>query len=109
MITLSTRSRYGTRFLMSLARHRGENLVQIADIARDQGISAKYLEQIALVLKKAGIVETVRGRGAVIASPRTRRRSRSLRWFPSLKEDAASSGASASRAPVPGRPGALLG
>lgn len=69
MITLSTRSRYGTRFLMSLARHRGENLVQIADIARDQGISAKYLEQIALVLKKAGIVETVRGRGGR-SSPR---------------------------------------
>ena len=63
MITLSTRSRYGTRFLMSLARHRGDSPVQIADIARDQGISVKYLEQIALALKKAGLVETVRGRG----------------------------------------------
>lgn len=63
MITLSTRSRYGTRLLMALARHRGENPVQIADIARDQGISAKYLEQIALALKRAGMIETVRGRG----------------------------------------------
>ena len=63
MITLSTRSRYGTRFLMSLARHRGDSPVQIADIARDQGISVKYLEHIALALNKAGLIETVRGRG----------------------------------------------
>lgn len=62
MVTLSTRSRYGTRFLMSLARHCGEKPVQIADIAREQGISVKYLEQIALALKKAGLIETVRGR-----------------------------------------------
>lgn len=62
MVTLSTRSRYGTRFLMSLARHWGEEPVQVADIAREQGISVKYLEQIALTLKKAGLIETVRGR-----------------------------------------------
>lgn len=62
MVTLSTQSRYGTRLLMSLARHSGEEPVQIADIARDQGISVKYLEQIALTLKRAGLIESVRGR-----------------------------------------------
>lgn len=63
MVTLSTRSRYGTRLLMSLARSSTQGPVQIAEIAKDQGISVKYLEQIALTLKKAGIIETVRGRG----------------------------------------------
>jgi len=48
---------------MSLARQFGKEPTHIADIAKDQGISVKYLEQIALSLKKAGIIETVRGRG----------------------------------------------
>ncbi|ROQ92300.1 RrF2 family transcriptional regulator [Desulfosoma caldarium] len=62
MVSLSTRSRYGTRLMMSLARHSTETPVQIADVALDQGISVKYLEQIALVLRKAGLIKTVRGR-----------------------------------------------
>lgn len=62
MVSLSTRSRYGTRFLMALARHSIKTPMQIADVAMDQGISVKYLEQIALVLKKAGLIKTVRGR-----------------------------------------------
>lgn len=61
-VSLSTRSRYGTRFLMALGRHSKETPVQIADVALDQGISVKYLEQIALTLKKAGLIKTVRGR-----------------------------------------------
>ncbi|MEJ5347824.1 MAG: Rrf2 family transcriptional regulator [Desulfosoma sp.] len=62
MVSLSTRSRYGIRLLMSLARHSGPNPMQISDVAKEQNISVKYLEQIALILKKAGIIETVRGR-----------------------------------------------
>jgi Rrf2 family transcriptional regulator, iron-sulfur cluster assembly transcription factor len=61
MMRLSTKSRYGTRMLLDLAALRGEGPVHLDDIARRQGISVKYLEQILIPLKKAGYVESMRG------------------------------------------------
>ncbi|MGC8490961.1 MAG: RrF2 family transcriptional regulator [Syntrophobacteraceae bacterium] len=58
---LSTRSRYGVRFLLDLALHAGEGPVQLGAVARRQGIDVKYLEQIAMPLKKANYVTGVRG------------------------------------------------
>jgi len=47
--------------LADLAVHRENGVCRIADIARRQGIPAKFLEQILLVLKGGGIVASKRG------------------------------------------------
>lgn len=58
---LSTRSRYGTRIVLELARHFGENPIQVSEIARVQNIPVKYLEQLIRTLKKADLIRSVRG------------------------------------------------
>ncbi len=58
---LSTRSRYGTRLLLDMAQHYKEQPTQLGDIARRQGVSVKYLEQIIIPLKKAHYIKSVRG------------------------------------------------
>ena len=68
---LSTRSRYGTRMMIELARGYDNGPVQIGEIAARQGISVKYLEQLIIPLKKANYVKSVRGRngGHMLAKP----------------------------------------
>ena len=56
----STRTRYGLRFLINLAG-RPAGSVQLAEIAREEGVSVKYLEQIVRVLRPAGILRSARG------------------------------------------------
>lgn len=58
---LSTKSRYGTRILLELARQSGGDPVQVSEISRQQDISMRYLEQLVLTLKKAKLVTSVRG------------------------------------------------
>jgi len=58
---LSTRSRYGTRILVDLARHKDQGPVQIGEISKRQDISVKYLEQLIRPLKQANLVTSVRG------------------------------------------------
>ena len=58
---LSTRSRYGTRILVDLARHDDRGPVQIGEISKRQDISVKYLEQLIRPLKQADLVTSVRG------------------------------------------------
>lgn len=58
---LSTRTRYGTRALLDIARHQGNKLVQLKDIASRQNISLHYLEHIIAPLVGAGIVRSTRG------------------------------------------------
>jgi len=58
---LSTRSRYGTRLMIDIARHSNEGPVRINDIAKRQEISVKYLEQLIIPLKKAVYIKSVRG------------------------------------------------
>jgi Rrf2 family protein len=58
---LSTRSRYGTRILLELARSRDEVPVQVSAISSRQGIPLKYVEQILRLLKIAGLIKSVRG------------------------------------------------
>ncbi|MFA5109950.1 MAG: Rrf2 family transcriptional regulator [Desulfobaccales bacterium] len=68
---LSTRSRYGTRLMLDLAEHYLAGPVHLSSVARDQGISVKYLEQIIIPLKKANYVKSVRGPkgGHILAKP----------------------------------------
>ena len=58
---LSTRSRYGARILVDLARNSGQGPVQIGEISKRQDISVKYLEQLIRPLKQDHLVNSVRG------------------------------------------------
>ncbi len=58
---LSTRSRYGVRAIFDMAFHSRGKPVQIKDISDRQGISPRYLEQIFQKLKKAGLIQSIRG------------------------------------------------
>ena len=68
---LSTRSRYGTRALLELALHRGEEPVQLKDIARSQQIPRQYLEHIITPLVSAGIIRSIRGAKGGISLAKT--------------------------------------
>lgn len=57
---VSTKGRYALRMMLQLAESSA-GPVRIRDVADAQGISAKYLEQIMIVLKGAGFVESIRG------------------------------------------------
>jgi Rrf2 family iron-sulfur cluster assembly transcriptional regulator len=66
---LSTRSRYGARILLELARRGTDMPVQVSDISRQQNIPIKYLEQLVRTLKSADLVTSVRGaKGGYILS-----------------------------------------
>jgi Rrf2 family protein len=58
---LSTRSRYGTRIVLELARHFGGSPTQVSEIAKVQQIPVKYLEQLIRTLKQANLITSVRG------------------------------------------------
>jgi Rrf2 family protein len=58
---LSTKGRYGLRAVIDLAIHEGEEAVALSQIAERQGISMNYLEQLISKLRKAGIVNGIRG------------------------------------------------
>jgi Rrf2 family protein len=68
---LSTRTRYGIRAVLELAENYGKGPMQLKIIARDQGISVKYLEQLMAALKSKGVVSSLRGSkgGYVLAKP----------------------------------------
>ena len=58
---ISTKGRYALRLMIDLAENSSGNPVSLKDVAKRQGISDKYLEQIISVLNKAGYVKSVRG------------------------------------------------
>jgi Rrf2 family protein len=58
---LSTKIRYGARAMLELASHYGEGPIELREIAREQDISVKYLEQVIIPLRTAGLVKSVRG------------------------------------------------
>jgi Rrf2 family protein len=58
---ISTRTRYGLRFLVCIAGKDSDVLVQVKEVAECENIPVKYLEQIIRPLKKAGLLKVVRG------------------------------------------------
>ena len=60
---LSTKGRYCLRALIDLAKYSEIEPVPINSIAARQGISERYLEQLMALLKKAGLVRSIRGAG----------------------------------------------
>ena len=58
---LSTKGRYGLRAMIDLARYSEVEPVSINSIAARQNISERYLEQLVALLRKAGLVKSIRG------------------------------------------------
>lgn len=65
MIRLSTKGRYGTRLMVSLAQHyhNGRESIILKKISDEEDISIRYLEQIIIPLKIARLVKSIRGAG----------------------------------------------
>ena len=60
---VSTRGRYALRVLLDLCNGDPDAFVPMKEIAKREGISVKYMEQIMPVLVKNGLVEAVHGKG----------------------------------------------
>ena len=60
---LSKKSQYAFKALMYLAQNSDKGPVLIAEIAKKKKIPLKFLENILLELKKAGVLESKKGKG----------------------------------------------
>jgi Rrf2 family protein len=58
---ISAKGEYAIKAMLDLALHHGKGLIPIQDIAERQGIPQRYLEQVLLLLKRAGFLESKRG------------------------------------------------
>ncbi len=60
---LSTKGRYAMVALADLALQENDQLLSLTDLAKRQDISLPYLEQLFVKLRRAGLVDSVRGPG----------------------------------------------
>ena len=58
---ISTRTEYGIRVLVTLARNEGESCLSLSEIARREKLPHAYLEQLVGDLRRAGLVTATRG------------------------------------------------
>lgn len=58
---LSTRTRYGARALIYLALQEGQRLASVGEMAEALNVSPKYLEALLNALRRAGLVQSLRG------------------------------------------------
>ncbi|HHY42299.1 MAG TPA: Rrf2 family transcriptional regulator [Thermoanaerobacterales bacterium] len=58
---LSTKGQYGLKAMYDLALNYGNEPISLKSIAERQEISEYYLEQLMAILRKAGLVRSVRG------------------------------------------------
>ena len=67
----TTKAEYGVRLLIQLGRRGGDRPVSLKAIAAEERLPLAYLERIAALLKKAGLVEATRGAhgGYLLARP----------------------------------------
>jgi len=60
-VKISTRTEYGIRVLVTLARNEGESCLSLSEIARREKLPHAYLEQLVGDLRRAGLVNATRG------------------------------------------------
>jgi Rrf2 family transcriptional regulator, cysteine metabolism repressor len=67
----TTKAEYGVRLLIQLGLHGGEAPVSLKAVAEAEELPLAYLERIAALLKKGGLVQATRGAhgGYVLARP----------------------------------------
>lgn len=58
---LSTRGHYGLKAMFDLAQLFGSDPIPLKSVAERQHLSEHYLEQLIAMLRKAGLVKSVRG------------------------------------------------
>lgn len=58
---ISTKGRYGLRAMVDLAVYSSDTPISLNSLADRQGLSAGYLEQVFSVLRKAGLVKSIKG------------------------------------------------
>lgn len=61
MKIFSKKVKYGLAALFELAKNYNMGFIQIKDIASTQNIPQNYLEQLLSILKKGGLVKSMRG------------------------------------------------
>jgi Rrf2 family transcriptional regulator, cysteine metabolism repressor len=67
----STKTEYGVRVMVELARRTGGEPIPLAEIAAHDGLPLAYLEHLVARLRKAGLVDSRRGSrgGYLLARP----------------------------------------
>jgi Rrf2 family protein len=70
-VIFTTKAEYGVRLLIQLGLHGGRQPVSLKAVADAENLPLAYLERIAAMLKKAGLVEATRGAhgGYLLARP----------------------------------------
>ncbi len=64
---LSTKTRYGLRGILELGLNYGKGPLLLKDIAKNQGISLKYLDHIFSILKTKGFIKSIgKGKGYIL-------------------------------------------
>ena len=58
---VSAKELYGLRAMSEFARHFGQGPLSLTQVATRQGISQAYLEQIAIDLRRSGLLHSKRG------------------------------------------------
>ena len=58
---ISSKTDYALKTLLDLGLHYGEGVISVRDMTKRQVIPKRFLEQILIVLKNAGMVNSVRG------------------------------------------------
>lgn len=68
---LTMKGDYGLRAMMDMAMYYGQGPIESSDIARRQYVPEQYLNQILMVLRKDGLVKSLRGPkgGHMLARP----------------------------------------
>ena len=61
MMHISTKTEYGIRCLLCLAREPGEESMSISEISQKENVPKHYAQQILLKLRRGGIVKSTRG------------------------------------------------
>jgi Rrf2 family protein len=60
-VAFSTKGEYGVRLMVQLGRHYGAGPASLSEIAAAEDMPRAYLEQLAFVLRDAGLVVSTRG------------------------------------------------
>lgn len=63
MLKLSTKGQYGVRAMFEIAKGYPDTPTNIKQIAERQDVSVAYLEQILNTLRRAGLIQSIKGPG----------------------------------------------
>ena len=58
---VSTKGRYGLLAMIDIAAHQARGSVSLRSVAERNNLSENYLEQLLSILRKAGLVRSIRG------------------------------------------------